>query len=78
VEYFFAQAKGNQMTGVAGTLCAVYNSVTELIDHRQTMQAAERRLESMWFGDGCLIKALPFRMGEDKVKAWLNGANGMA
>lgn len=71
-EYFFDQGKGNREKGVAGTLWAAYNGVTEYIDHRDTRQDDDRRLESIWFGEGYLTKARAFRIAEEKVKVWLN------
>ena len=71
-EYFFDQGKGNQIKGVAGTLWAAYNGVAELIDHRQTKQTPDRRLNSLWFGEGYATKARAFTVAEEKMMAWRN------
>ena len=64
-EYLFSQGKGNQAKGVAGTLWAAYNGVAELIDHRQAFnQTPDRRLDSVWFGDGYLVKARAFEFAK--------------
>jgi len=56
--YFFEKGKGNQIPGVSGTLWAAYNGVAELIDHRRPRNTSdERRLNSVWFGEGYLAKA---------------------
>jgi len=71
--HFFDQGKGNRQPGVAGTLWAAYNGVTEFVDHRQMPHAtAGDRLSSIWFGDGYYIKARAFRVAEDKTKEWRN------
>ncbi len=67
-EYFFDQGKGNNVVGVRGTLWAAYNGVTELVDHRQTKQSADRRLDSVWFGDGYSTKARAFRFAKDLLQ----------
>lgn len=71
-ECLFSEGQGNQLEGVTGTLWAAYNGVTELIDHRATAQPGDRRLESVWFGNGYLAKARAFKVAADKTKAWLN------
>jgi hypothetical protein len=65
--YFFENGTGNQVKEVAGTLWCAYNAIGELIDHCQAKpdQNADRRLESVWFGDGYLIKARAFRQAEE-------------
>jgi len=68
-EYLFDQGTGNRQHGVAGTLWAAYNGVTELIDHRITKQTRENKLNSIWFGDGYLIKARAYRLAEGLLKA---------
>jgi phage/plasmid-like protein (TIGR03299 family) len=71
-EYFFTNGKGNGQERVKGTLWAAYNGVTELVDHQQTQQTPERRLDSMWFGTGYGIKARAFSVAQEKAKVWLN------
>lgn len=70
--YFFANGEGNRLKGVQGTLWAAYNGVTEYIDHRQTKQTPDRRLDSLWFGEGYQIKARAFAIAKDKMQEWLN------
>ena len=66
--HFFEHGKGNDAKPVAGTLWAAYNGVTELVDHRcRPNQSDERRLDSIWFGDGYLVKARAFRVAENLV-----------
>jgi phage/plasmid-like protein (TIGR03299 family) len=65
---FFEQGMGNQAKPVAGTLWAAYNGITELVDHRwRPNQSDERRLNSIWFGNGYLVKARAFRIAENMV-----------
>jgi phage/plasmid-like protein (TIGR03299 family) len=71
-EYFFDQGRGNQMPGVAGSLWAAFNGVTELQDHRQTRQKPDQRLNSAWFGESSRTKARAFSVAQDKIQAWLN------
>lgn len=61
-DWFFRNGTGNTGSGVAGTLWAAYNGVTEYVDHRGGRTPArpvspERRLRSMWFGTGASVKA---------------------
>jgi phage/plasmid-like protein (TIGR03299 family) len=71
-EHYYRNGWGNRMKGVSETLWAAYNGVTEYIDHRQSKQTRDRRLNSIWFGDGYLIKARAFRIAEEKIKLWAN------
>lgn len=71
-EHFFQEGAGNNLKGVPGTLWAAYNGVTELIDHRQTQQSNDKRLESVWFGDGYLTKARAFKIAHQQLKSWSN------
>ena len=71
-EWFFDGGQGNTAPGIRGTLWAAYNGVTELIDHRQTKQTDDRRLDSLWFGSGYVIKARAFNVAQRKVRAWMN------
>jgi len=68
-ELLFDQGAGNRMQGVEGTLWAAFNGVTELIDHRQTKQTDNNRLNSIWFGDGYLTKARAFRVANEFLNA---------
>ena len=69
-EFFFDQGKGNRLAGVAGTLWAGFNGVTEWIDHRKTRQNANQRLNSAWFGESARIKSRAFTVALNKVAAW--------
>ena len=69
-EFFFDQGKGNRMAGVAGTLWAGFNGVTEWIDHRKTRQNSNQRLQSAWFGESARIKARAFSAAVDKMAVW--------
>jgi hypothetical protein len=69
-EYFFVHGKGNEKPGVKGSLWAAYNGVAELIDHPQPpQQSDERRLESVWFGDGYQIKARAYETAVEVLTA---------
>ena len=46
--------------------------VTEYIDHRETTQTDDRRLRSLWFGNGCAIKAQAYRVAKEKMEGWKN------
>lgn len=71
--YFFDQGKGNRVQGVTGALWAAYNCVVEYVDHRASeQQTPERRLNSVWFGDGYLAQARAFRVAESLVGTWSN------
>ncbi|CAN5206512.1 DUF932 domain-containing protein [soil metagenome] len=71
-EYFFDQGKGADLPGVRGTLWAAYNGVTELVDHRQLDQPADRRLSSVWFGEGYRAKARAYRVAVEQMGVWRN------
>lgn len=79
-EYLFAQGKGNDLPGVAGTLWAAYNGITELIDHRVSASSGDssaatggsRRLNSIWFGAGAATKARAYEIAVEKLGAWRN------
>lgn len=47
----FEQGRGNNMPGVAGTMWAAYNAVTEYIQYERGKDV-ENRLDSTWFGTG--------------------------
>jgi phage/plasmid-like protein (TIGR03299 family) len=69
--YFFDEGKGNMAPSVRGTLWAAYNGVTELIDQRGG-QTAEKRLESVCFGDGHRVKARAYAIAVGKAREWAN------
>jgi phage/plasmid-like protein (TIGR03299 family) len=70
--HFFENGKGNQEQRVRGTLWAAYNGVTEYIDHRRVKQNEDRRLNSIWFGEGYLVKARAYRVALDQMKTSRN------
>ncbi|MBS1551555.1 MAG: DUF932 domain-containing protein [Bacteroidetes bacterium] len=60
-KYFFENGVGNDLSGVSGSLWAAYNGVTELIDHKITKQSQDRKLNTIWFGDGAVVKAKAYK-----------------
>lgn len=49
----FVSGKGNAVEGIRGTRWAMYNAVTEYIDHERTTKGDDsNRLASSWFGSG--------------------------
>jgi phage/plasmid-like protein (TIGR03299 family) len=68
--YFFDQGRGNRMPGVAGSLWAAFNGVTEWLDHRKTRQNENQRLQSVWFGEAGRIKSKAFGVAEEKMEVW--------
>ena len=59
-----------QMSGVAGTLWAGLNGVTEWLDHRQTRQNSNHLLNSAWFGESARIKSRAYAVAVDKMAVW--------
>lgn len=68
----FETGRGNSLPQVRGSLWAAYNAVTEFVDHCQPARSDERRLDSIWFGDGYLTKARAYRVAVHHVAAWKN------
>jgi len=66
-KYFFENGVGNKMTDVSGSLWAAYNGVTELIDHKITKQSQDRKLNTIWFGDGAVVKGKAYKVALDLV-----------
>jgi phage/plasmid-like protein (TIGR03299 family) len=62
----FEEGKGNNLPGVRGTAWAMYNSMTEFLSFHRGPNA-DRRLDSLWFGDGA-------RMNETALSAALSMA----
>ena len=56
----FKKGKGNDLPGVAGSLWAAYNGVTEMVDHGRNKRTAEQHLDYIWFGGGYGVKARAF------------------
>lgn len=64
-ERLYDVGRGNQQKGVAGTLWAAYNGVTEYIDYQRYAKATDdRQVEAMWFGDGYSAKARAYTIAE--------------
>jgi phage/plasmid-like protein (TIGR03299 family) len=70
--HFFERGEGNQERDVRGTLWAAYNGVTEYIDHRGSRQTGDRRLNSVWFGHGYLVKARAYTVAVERLGIWRN------
>lgn len=72
-ERLFDQGIGSRLKGVTGTLWAAYNGVTEYVDHvRYPETSKDRRLESIWFGEGYQVKARAFKIADQQAARWLN------
>jgi hypothetical protein len=56
----FEAGKGNNIEGVAGTLWAAYNGVTEYVDFHKYKTGDGKWLETIWFGPGDAIKTRAF------------------
>jgi hypothetical protein len=69
-EYFFDQGRGNRLPGVAGSLWAAFNGVTEWVEHRKSRQNENQRLVSSWFGGAYQTKARAFSVAQDKMLVW--------
>jgi phage/plasmid-like protein (TIGR03299 family) len=69
-EFFFDQGRGNRLPGVAGSLWAAFNGVTEWQDHRKSRQNENQRLVSTWFGGSYQAKARAYSVAMDKMAVW--------
>ena len=69
--YLFDHGKGNSLPGVAGTLWAAFNGITEFVDHKPTRRTPREHLESIWFGDGYQLKARAFEIAKGQIDVWL-------
>jgi phage/plasmid-like protein (TIGR03299 family) len=69
--YLYEHGKGNNLPGVAGTLWAAYNGITEFVDHKATRRTPKEHLESIWFGDGYQLKARAFEVAKGQIDVWL-------
>jgi len=67
---YFREGHGNQAKGVAGTLWAAYNGVTEMVDYPNLVRNPESYLRTIWFGDGYLNKARAYRIAIENLKTW--------
>ena len=68
--HLFENGRGNRLSGVRGTLWAAYNGVAEFVDYRSTRRTQEEQLESIWFGDGYLLKARAFEIAKGRLDVW--------
>ena len=68
-KYFFENGVGNNLSGVKGSLWAVYNGVTELVDHKITKQSQDRKLNTIWFGDGAVVKGKAYKSALEMLEA---------
>jgi len=69
-EFFFDQGRGNRMPGIAGSLWAAFNGVTEWQDHRKSHQNENQRLVSTWYGSSYQTKARAYEIAVDKMAVW--------
>lgn len=67
-KYFFENGVGNNLPGVKGSLWAAYNGVTELVDHKVTKQSQDRKLNTIWLGDGAVVKSKAYKFAVELVK----------
>jgi hypothetical protein len=71
--HFFHEGQGNREPSVSETLWAAYNGVTELIDHQKPSSRgpdfSSRRLHSIWFGAGAIVKTRALQVAEEWVSA---------
>lgn len=70
--HFFAEGKGNSATGVAGTLWAAYNGVTESMDHVVLRHDPAQHLNSVWFGDRAAVKARAYQLAKKMLSTSMN------
>jgi len=66
-KYFFENGVGNNLSGVKGSLWAAYNGVTELMDHRISKQSQDRKLNSIWLGDGAVVKDKAYKSAVEQI-----------
>jgi phage/plasmid-like protein (TIGR03299 family) len=59
----FVDGLGNQQEGIRGTKWAMYNAVTEYVDHwRSTKGDDSNRLASSWYGSGSVLREKAFAL----------------
>lgn len=69
----FEKGKGNDLPGIKGSFWALYNGVTEFVDHDRTTRCSKAsgddsdacRLKSAWFGSGADLKERAFSLALD-------------
>lgn len=63
VEKLFRYGMGNSIEGVKGTRWAMFNGVTEFVDHERTTRGDdENRLSSSWYGSGAQLREKAFAL----------------
>lgn len=73
VAELFESGLGNRMSGVAGTLWAAYNGVTEYVDHWMPAKAGKsQHMEATCFGSGYSIKARAYHTAVRLSEIWRN------
>ncbi|QNN21773.1 DUF945 domain-containing protein [Planctomycetales bacterium ZRK34] len=63
----FESGDGNRMPGVRGTLWAAYNAVTQWTDRESYTRRNKEPLNTIWFGEGELLKRRAFLLGERTI-----------
>jgi phage/plasmid-like protein (TIGR03299 family) len=67
----FTKGMGNQVPGVASTLWAAYNAVTEMVDHGRNRRTEGQHLEYIWFGGGSALKVRAFDHAKTLMTEWM-------
>lgn len=67
-KYFFENGAGNDLATVKGSLWAALNGVTEFVDHRVTKQSQDRKVNSVWMGDGAKVKEKSFSVAMNMLE----------
>jgi phage/plasmid-like protein (TIGR03299 family) len=70
VTRLFEHGYGNQLKGVAGTLWAAYNGVTEHVDHSTSRRDGAQHLKHIWYGDGADLKVKAFTIAVKQMCQW--------
>ena len=69
--HFYEHGRGNELPALRESLWALYNGVTELVDHRRPPNAGAdhtlARLRSVWFGAGAAVKERALRTASEIV-----------
>ena len=58
VAALYEKNPANTFKSVKGTLWALYNAVTQYVDHERTPQSGGQKAAFTWFGEGAKIKSL--------------------
>jgi phage/plasmid-like protein (TIGR03299 family) len=64
----FTSGKGNSLPGVAGTLWAAYNGITEMVDHGRNRRTSGQHLDYIWFGGGYSLKVRAFELAKNQMQ----------